>query len=457
MIFKSVLGVYIGKSGFSAVWLRGTFGGVKPEFHLTADYEQEAGIQDRCEKAAGLIRDYIRDKGMGPVDVRLGISRELVILRWLQFPMAVKEDLKSTLTYEIERYVPLSVNDIVFDYRISGTDRKNKQLSVLLGVAKKEIVEPFSKLAQAILAGAESLEPGTAGLATVLAGERPVAGRDFVFACIDRQGIELGLVQEKHLVTSHYQQLAMDAVDTIGFTVQEGMGHISSRMPLKPDTPLLVCGSDITADTLQALKEKTGCQVEYIDFKDLGMSSFSQIRAHGIALAGVRNQPPIINLLPENQRKRTGKTGYYLLIILSVIALLAGASWAGSILLQKHLMDKRLDTELAGLESQIKALRTVISRTEKNEQKLEHINSLRKETVLMTEVLLEISSIIPASAWVEKFTYSKDEFRIEGYAESASDLLTTLESSALFKEVVFLSAITRRYDKERYRIGFKID
>lgn len=457
MIFKSVLGIYVGKKRFSAVWLKGTFAGVRSEFHLTAEFEKEQSVREKCDKAASLIREYIQENKMGPVDVRLGLDKELVILKRLQFPTAVKDDLKSTLTYEIERYIPLSVDEIVFDYSICGIDKKRKQLNVFLAVLKKEMLEPFAGLAGSLLTGAESIEPGMSGLATLLAETDNHGKQDFLFASIDKKGVELGIVQARKLVAAHYQPLSEDAADNRVYTVLEGIGHITSKINLDQAASLIVCGFDVAEETIRTLSEKTEFSVKYVDFRETGMQSLSHAKAHGIALAGAKNRPPGVNLMPEGQRKKTGKVGSYLLILLSVLTLLVGVSLVGTVLVQKHLLSQQLDAELAGLNVSMNSLKKMVKDAETNEHKIGQINFLQGKTALISDVLLEISTIIPEDAWVERFSLSKDEFRIEGYAESASDILTLLESSKRVNNVMFLSAITRRYNKERFRIGFKID
>ena len=58
----------------------------------------------------------------------------------------------------------------------------------------------------------------------------------------------------------------------------------------------------------------------------------------------------------------------------------------------------------------------------------------------------------------EQFEFSDKGVQIEGDAESASELIPLLEISPLFKDVAFLSSITKSKDgKERFRIGLKIN
>ncbi len=75
----------------------------------------------------------------------------------------------------------------------------------------------------------------------------------------------------------------------------------------------------------------------------------------------------------------------------------------------------------------------------------------------MMDILKDLSERIPKSAWVRKLNFSDKGMQVEGHADSASELISLLEASPLFKDVAFLSPITKDRDgKERFRIGFQV-
>ena len=70
----------------------------------------------------------------------------------------------------------------------------------------------------------------------------------------------------------------------------------------------------------------------------------------------------------------------------------------------------------------------------------------------------ELSHLLPNTAWIQKFDFSKDYVRIDGSAQSASALIEHLESSYLFEDVSFLTPVRKGKDNnELFSIGFTIN
>jgi general secretion pathway protein L len=86
------------------------------------------------------------------------------------------------------------------------------------------------------------------------------------------------------------------------------------------------------------------------------------------------------------------------------------------------------------------------------------VNRLKREQVEINQVLNELSRIIPPTSWINSFSFKMDKgIRISGESDTASDLIPLLEASDLFKNAVFLSAITKNSTgKEAFLIGFDI-
>ena len=88
-------------------------------------------------------------------------------------------------------------------------------------------------------------------------------------------------------------------------------------------------------------------------------------------------------------------------------------------------------------------------------KEIEEFNSYK---IWGTNLLLELNDIIPQNAWIERMNLEKNELEIEGYADSASSLISILESSPYFEDVKFTSSITiRGLKKEKFKIKAKLE
>ena len=89
---------------------------------------------------------------------------------------------------------------------------------------------------------------------------------------------------------------------------------------------------------------------------------------------------------------------------------------------------------------------------------IDHLNGIRGTRSPLLDILKDLSNIIPKSAWISSFTFSEKGVELEGYADSASELIPLLEASPHFTDAVFRSAITKsREGKERFKIGLQVN
>ena len=102
--------------------------------------------EDRLAAVQECVADFITRQRLTPEGVFFGLGGQLAICRRLEFPLAVKENLRETLGYEMEKYFPLPIEDVCFDYQIIGEDKTSKQLSLLLVMARKSNILDYCQL-----------------------------------------------------------------------------------------------------------------------------------------------------------------------------------------------------------------------------------------------------------------------------------------------------------------------
>ena len=90
---------------------------------------------------------------------------------------------------------------------------------------------------------------------------------------------------------------------------------------------------------------------------------------------------------------------------------------------------------------------------------IDYLNRLYGKRPPILEVFKELSLRVPKNAWVRQLTVSEGKIQLVGAADNASELIPSLEGSPLFKDVAFLSSITRRGagNKEFFRIGLTLN
>ena len=77
--------------------------------------------------------------------VNVAISGPSVVVRYVQMPKMKNEELRSSLQFEAEKYIPFDMNEVILDHQILDPDVGGK-MRVLLVAAKKEAINNRVKL-----------------------------------------------------------------------------------------------------------------------------------------------------------------------------------------------------------------------------------------------------------------------------------------------------------------------
>ena len=457
MIFQSSLGINISDDYVSIAFLKDSFKGAVLKAHAVYNLEKEKPLKDRIDTVGGLAVDFMKRHNIVSADIFLGLPGRLVIFKEIEFPLAVKENIRETLSFEIEKYVPISANDIYYDFQITEEDKKNNRIKVLLVIAKKKAIEPYFELKNKIGTGISGIETASTGTANFFLNEKNIVDDTYAIAFPYSGTLDLSLIRNRVMVYSRSSSLAADNDNLENLLknalqpLQKAAGEGKERIRVE------FCGSDTDRNTFDFIKEENGLRVNCIDFDKTGVPSGEIIPAFGVALKGLSRVCMKINLFPENFRKRPGRTGYYLMLVLACLAVLSGLLWGGSSILRRQLYLKDLNSRIEQLITRVDDIDRIQSRSGKIEERIDCLTRLRNDRVFVLDILKELSSNIPETDWMQSFSFSKKGITIDGYAESASELIPTLESSPLFYDVVFLSTITKaKSGKERYKIGLKV-
>ncbi len=103
----------------------------------TREYALEAdNTKSFQERVSAAIRSLIQE--LGPFDeIRTSLSSSLVIYKELTLPFSDQEKIENVLPFEIEQYLPFSVQDAIIDFIITKQDAQ-QHCDILIAAVKKE-------------------------------------------------------------------------------------------------------------------------------------------------------------------------------------------------------------------------------------------------------------------------------------------------------------------------------
>lgn len=462
MLYQHAIGLDLRNDRFHLVMVRSGLRDTHVVTHTSVDYDPELDIADKARVIGDIVSDIISRHRVTDFDVALAFPRDLIIVREVQMPLSVKENLRTTLGYELHKYIPLPPKDVYYDYLITTEDKTRQLIKMLLFAIRRQDGDQFLILQEylgqrvsgigvvpsAMTASLADTLDGRftekcVGLVHVGKGEGDVCVYDHGRLAFSRYVRGEGLEDRERLLDGLVGAIADAADRTTDATTDIGWFYYDD------------VGADGIADQLKAL---TDFSLTRLETGSLDLPSAGLLPAYGVAVHTLQSQDPQINLLPPGRRRKPSRLGHYLTIGLTLLVLLTGIAWGASAWLKHRMAMNQLDARLQQLQEEMLAVESLSQQTDGILQRLDEIGQLHQAWIPVLTVLQELSVRVPLSAWIQDFNFQKGNVQISGYADSASELLEILEASPVFDEVAFLAAITRTQDgKERFRISMGIE
>ncbi len=455
MDFQVSVGINIEKNRLSLVCLKRSIKGIFLAGQAIYSLEKEEP-EDKAMEIGRFVNEFLNANRVLSADIFLGIDRDSVILRYVELPLAVKENLKGTLLYEMEKYVPLPVTDIYFDFQVISEDKAAGRLTVLLVAVKKEIVDPYINGEHRFGSGVSGIEINSTALVNFFSRKSGVPKTD-TYAVVSLQGqrLELGLVEKSLLRYSRHVRIDKEG-GNLPALVNEELALLGKTLGGERERlEMVLCGSNDSVEEL--LGKREDIHLVPLQFAGTELASDLLAPAYGLALKGIRKTPLDINLLPVDLRKKVSKVPYYTMFALVGLLILAIIGWGGNNVMHQRHVSGQLESELRRLGAEVEAVNQTREKLKELEHQIDALNELRQSHVPVLNILREMSAKMPSTAWFNRLYITDEKGDVEGYADSASALIPLLAESPLLKDAAFLSPITKDKDgKERFRIGFTL-
>lgn len=456
LYFQASVGINIESNRISLVYLKRSLKGLSLAAHALYPLERE-DPEGKTAETRKLVNEFLREHRIPSADIFLGIHRDLTILRYIELPLAVKENLRGTLRYEMEKYIPLPAGEIYFDCQIIAEDKEANKLKVLLIAVRKEFIDPYLDRENPLDAGISGIEINSTAWVNYFSYKPNAPNAEtYAILCLGDEHLELSLVKKRLLNYSRHvkmdnkggglQCLVLKELELLRKTLGPEQGRLE----------VVLCGPG-AGSVAELLREREDIGLRLPELSGTGIPSELLAPAYGLALKGIQQAPMDINLLPVGLRKKVSKIGYYTMFVLAGLFILSVLSWGGSNILHQERVSDKLAGELKQLGTDVANINKTQARLKELENKIDAINTLRQRHVPVLGVLLDLTKEIPEGAWLDRIAITDKGGEIEGYADSASALIPLLAASPLLKDVAFLAPITKGKDgKERFRIGFKV-
>lgn len=95
------------------------------------------------ETVSEYIANLIRDLGIKSKNVAISVSGHSVIIKKVTLPAMSNDELAESIPWELEQYLPQSIEDVNYDYQILPGETPEGNMDVLIVAAKKDITNEY--------------------------------------------------------------------------------------------------------------------------------------------------------------------------------------------------------------------------------------------------------------------------------------------------------------------------
>ncbi|MCH8819573.1 MAG: PilN domain-containing protein [Acidobacteria bacterium] len=412
---------------------------------------------EKFEEIDGLDRD----------NVIVGLPRDQVVVREIELPLEVEENLDQVVQFQLERFEPGEEGQSYSDYVVVERNVQEKKLLVQTMMVPREYLEERLDFFRELNLYPAAIRISGVGLFHIFSAheDRYPQKAPYLVVAIDPDGVELVLVTGPKRFFSEKILVSQEELTFEG--ILEELSRFFSHLDLAwPGVEKIYLSGLLAQEFIDVFCEKfEDCELlsQGLNLKKQGVISTSKIAdcvgAIGLAISGTsRSLSGNFNLIPREKRVIAERPSLVTSLVLAGLLFIMGLA----VMTREYVQQQRL---LAQVETQLQVLqpdvdRTMTLRTER-EDRLAELDELRdfmggRQTVLV--VLKELTEIIPDGSFLQNINIQGDRVSINGFSNSASALLKTLLGSQSLESVEsrYITPDRNRPDGERFSFEARI-
>lgn len=413
--------------------------------------------QNQPEFIASSVALFLDEFRIGKTDVTLTIPRDWFIIRTVELPSSVRENLANVVLYELDRLTPFSPENAIYDFRI--LKEANGKLSILLAVAKADMVNPYIEALKEKGIKVRSVVPNLACIGTFT---RYITRKaDFLFFDIGNNEYEGALFTNGTISEAFKGRFYAEDEKSKSDAIAEAVSSVVTNLKKSGrDHVVLLSFRDTNPVLREMVRLKMNIPFKIMDEMDLKISnkkgmSYSAI---GGLLESLWTKAEVPNLLRRGLRE-TIKPPMLLTVFLTLLIVAMGVVYIVAPLYVEEKRLKEIEDQIAIRKEEVKKVEALKRDVDAINEDILTVRGFKEGRLSALDIMKELTSVVPKSAWLTRVRVTATTVDIEGYAASASELISKIEASKYFRKVEFASPTFRdvRMNADRFSIRMEIE
>jgi Tfp pilus assembly PilM family ATPase/Tfp pilus assembly protein PilN len=422
-------------------------------------YTYEEGRYPQPDFLASSLTLFLSEFGASGVDVTFLIPKAWTIIQTVDLPVTVRENLPEVLSYELDRLTPFSAENALYDYRVISTDAE--KLRVMLVVARADIVKPYLDILSVSGINVSRISVSLSSFQTVL---HHVDSKfdNIIFLSVIGKEYEGALFSNGEIKESFAGSFSGEDQQAQVQTITSALSPLMNNVKQHGKSPAVITLlQDMNASLKESLRQSIGFPVSSLHEMDMKITMQEKTdkipyAAIGCTLESLLPKAHRINLLSKGFNEKSSSPKILTIVLLCIIL----SIWIVYLLSPLKVESRKLQA----IDHQISIRKDAVMNVNelKNELKslntdIETIYTFKHDKPSAMNVLKELTTILPKSTWLTRIRISETRVQIEGYAASASGLLSKLETSPYFQKAEFAAPTFRDKRLSASRFNIKVE
>jgi Tfp pilus assembly protein PilN len=447
-IETGTLSIAYGERSFSRVTIKGT-----------RNYVFEEGKYPQPNDLVASLAKAVREFRITESDVTLSIPKAWTVIRIIEFPSTIKENISEAISHELDRITPYHADEALFDFKI--LKEFGDRLLLLVIATQADRVRPYLDAAAKYGFNIRKVTNNLASFGTI--GHYTYDTSDTVYLHATNTGLEGGLFINGMIVQTASDTFVADSPDVHADQISAqvtSLVRISEQW--KQNSSVRVILRTRSEYLMELLKDRLAMHVQFIGEHDaesrIQDASMPFTAACGSALQSLWPKAASYNLLLKGVDEKE-KTPTLLTKILSVFI---GAALVLYFLTPLWMTKEKLENisgQIASIKNEALAVESLKNEAEQLSAINTSINGFRRNRIMKLDVLKELTGILPQTTWLYILKTTDDTVEMSGLSASVSELLPKLESSPYFSNVEFASPTFRdkKTDLSKFTIKMQME
>ncbi len=390
------------------------------------------------------VRRFVKADGFSRENIIFGFPREQVIVRQVELPSEVEENLEQVIRSQVDRFEPSEEERSYYDYQVVHRDEENERTVIQIVMVRQALLDQYLSLLRELDLYPAAVRHTSVGLQSVLLAHKdghPKHSAVVILEFTDDR-VEMMVVSgQRHLFSKSVPFPATGA--SVAWLLNELNLFTADLKPRVDEVAKVYLAGEKARAILQELRaEVQECEllVENLKLTRKGVTetTLSQILpALGMAVSGLCKLDSVrLNLIPKEGRIRGGRPSLIATYVLAAALILSMGGLVTRGVFQRQALLDEIEAELQKMQVRVDEayrLRDQVAEQQAAVAELQGMMSGRQKILL---VLRDLTERIPDDSYLTSLQVTGKEIStIQGFSNQASDLLNTLLQSEYLDDV----------------------